>query len=175
MSTVDFIKKNLAFAHRAYTDARNGTDEQLHFVPEDGSHSIAWCLWHTSRVEDLIMNAVIGGGAPIWNEKWAERTGLPADGFGTGMSDEDARQIHIDDMDAFVEYVEAVWASTAEFLDGASEEDLEREVPSRQGTETVAESIGLHMLGHFNGHRGEINTLRGMQGMPTVLAVEGTH
>ena len=31
------------------------------------------------------------------------------------------------------------------------------------------------MVGHFNGHRGEINILRGMQGMPTVLLVEGTH
>jgi hypothetical protein len=31
------------------------------------------------------------------------------------------------------------------------------------------------MLGHFNGHRGEINALRGMQGMPTVLAAIGTH
>ena len=175
MSTVDFIKKNLDFAHRALTDAANGTDEQLHFVPEDGSHSIAWCLWHTARVEDLIMNAVIGGGAPIWDDTWAERTGLPGEGFGTGMSDDDAQAIHIDDMDAFLEYRDAVWASSASFLYGASDEDLEREVPARNGPETVAESIGLHMLGHFNGHRGEINTLRGMQGMPTVLAVEGTH
>ena len=51
MSTVDYMKKSLAFAHRALTDARNGTPEQLHFVPANGSHSIAWCLWHTARVE----------------------------------------------------------------------------------------------------------------------------
>jgi uncharacterized damage-inducible protein DinB len=62
ISTVDFIKRNLDFTHRALTDAANGTDEQLHFVPADGSHSIAWCLWHTARVEDLIVNARIGGG-----------------------------------------------------------------------------------------------------------------
>ena len=41
--------------------------------------------------------------------------------------------------------------------------------------ETVAQAISLHMMGHFNGHRGEINTLRGMQGMPTVMAAQGTH
>ena len=78
-------------------------------------------------------------------------------------------------MDAFVEYRDAVWASSAKFLDGATDEDLEREVPARNGPETIAQSIGLQMLGHYNGKRGEINTLRGMQGMPTVLAVEGTH
>lgn len=175
MSTVDFIKSNLDFAHRALTDAANGTDAQLHFVPVDGSHSIAWCLWHTARVEDLIINARVAGAAPIWNDEWAQRTGLPGEGFGTGMSDDDAQAVHIDDMDAFILYRDAVWASSANFLDGATDEDLEREVPARNGTESVGTAIGLHMLGHFNGHRGEINTLRGMQGMPTVLAVEGTH
>ena len=57
MSTIGFIKRGLDFAHKALADARNGSDEQLHFVPPNGSHSIAWCLWHTTRVEDLIINA----------------------------------------------------------------------------------------------------------------------
>ena len=175
MSTVDFIKGGLDFAHRAFADARNGTDEQLHFVPPNGSHSIAWCLWHTARVEDVIINARALGREPIWNEEWARRTGLPAEGAGAGQSEEEAQGLHIDDMGAFTEYQEAVWASTKGFLDGATDADLEREVPAREGTETIAQAISLHMIGHFNGHRGEINTLRGMQGMPTVLAREGTH
>ena len=176
MSTVDFISNTLDFAHRALADARNGTEEQLHFVPPNGSHSIAWCLWHTARVEDLIVNARIRGASPLWNAEWAERTGLPADGFGTEMSDEDAQKIRITSIDDFAAYQDAVFAQTAAFLDAASDEELEREVPARRGaTETVGEAISLHMLGHFNGHRGEINTLRGMQGMPTVMAAQGTH
>ena len=175
MSTVDFIKSSLDFAHRALADARNGTDEQVHFVPEHGSHSIAWCLWHTTRVEDLIVNARIRDTSPIWNADWADRTGLPVDGFGTGMSDDDAQQMHITSMEAFAAYQDAVWAQTAAFLDAATDADLEREVPARKGTESVGQAISLHMLGHFNGHRGEINTLRGMQGMPTVMAAQGTH
>lgn len=175
MSTVDFIRRSLDFAHRALADARNGTDEQLHFVPEQGSHSIAWCLSHTARVEDLIINGRVRQEPPIWNDEWARRTGLPVEGTGNGLSDEEAQQIRISDIDAFAEYQEAVWEQTGEFLRTASDEDLEREVPSRTGTESIGESISLHMLGHFNGHRGEINTLRGMQGMPTVLAAQGTH
>lgn len=175
MSTVDYMKKSLAFAHNALADARNGTDEQLHFVPDAGSHSIAWCLWHTSRIEDLIINMRIREQPQVWSEEWAERIGLPFEGFGTGQSDEDAQQLRIADMEAFTEYQEAVWKQTAEFLDATTDEDLEREIQARQGTESVGESISLHMLGHFNGHRGEINTLRGMQGMPTVLASQGTH
>jgi hypothetical protein len=48
-------------------------------------------------------------------------------------------------------------------------------VQTRNGTERVDESITLHMLGHFNGHRGEMNFLRGMQGMEPLLQREGTH
>ena len=175
MSTISYMKKSLDFAHRALTDARNGTVDQLHFVPEKGSHSIAWCLWHTARVEDLIVNARIRRTPQVWNEQWAERIGLPFEGFGTGMTDEEAQKIRITDVTALAEYQQAVWDQTAEFLDAATDEELEREMPTRTGTETYGEAISLHMLGHFNGHRGEINTLRGMQGMPPVLAVEGTH
>jgi hypothetical protein len=41
MDALDMLKDNLNFAHRTFLDARNGTDAQLHFVPENGSHSIA--------------------------------------------------------------------------------------------------------------------------------------
>jgi len=174
-TTVEFIKSSLSFAHRALTDARNGPPEQLHFVPEHGSHSIAWCLWHTARIEDLIINGRVRQGQPIWDESWAERIGLPAEGFGTGQSDEEAQQVRIKDMDAFIEYQEAVWNSTSEFLESATDADLEREVPARNGTETVGQAISLHMLGHFNGHRGEMTFLRGMQGLPPLLVTEGTH
>ncbi|PZC49710.1 MAG: DinB superfamily protein [Chloroflexi bacterium] len=175
MSTVEFIRDTLDFAHRALADARTGTAEQLHYVPDHGSHSIAWCLWHTARVEDAIVNMRIRGAAPVWNAEWAQRTGLPADGFGTGLSDEEAQRVRITSMEDFAAYQDAVWAQTAAFLDTAADADLQREVPARQGTESVSQAISLHMLGHFNGHRGEINTLRGMQGMPTVMAAQGTH
>lgn len=174
MSTAAFIQRSLEFTHAALIDARNGTDEQLHFVPENGSHSIAWCLWHTSRVEDLIMTRVTGE-PELWSEEWAGQTGLPFDGLGAGMPDEDAQQVQVTDMEALGRYQDAVFQRTERFLTTATDEDLEREVPARNGTESAGEAISLHMMGHFNGHRGEINTLRGMQGMPTVMAAQGTH
>ena len=176
MDTLEYIKNSLAFAHRALADACNGTSEQLHFVPEHGSHSIAWCLWHTARTEDLIINVRARQASLVWNEHWAERTGLPFEGQGTGMSDDEAQQVRIKDMDAFREYQAALWQQTEDYLNSISEEALQTERPTRDGgSETIGQGISLHMLGHFNGHRGEINMLRGMQGMPTVLQREGTH
>ena len=141
-SATDYIRNGLAFAHRALADARNGTDEQLHFVPPSGSHSIAWCLWHTARIEDLIINVRSQGKAPIWSEEWAKRTGLPFEGFGTNMSDDDAHAVHIKDMAAFAEYQEAVWAATDQYLANASDAELNRELPTQGGgTETVGEGL----------------------------------
>ena len=176
MDALETIKYMLGFAHRALKDACNGTPEQLHFVPEHGSHSIAWCLWHTARIEDRIINARSRQAAEIWDEDWAQRTGLPFEGMGTGMSDEDAQEVRIKDMDAFREYQEAVWQQTDDYLNSITSENLQEERQTRDGRiETIGEGITLHMMGHFNGHRGEINMLRGMQGMPTVLQREGTH
>ncbi len=175
MSNAEFIQNGLGFVHNAFADARNGTDEQLHFVPEAGSHSIAWCLWHTTRIEDLIISMRVLKEPLVWTEEVAKRTGLPFDGFGAGQPDDEAQEVHIKDIDAFGEYQEAVWARTKRYLESATDEDLAVEVPAREGTETVSQAVSLHMLGHFNGHRGEVNTLRGMQGMPTVLAAQGTH
>ena len=176
MRGVEFLKNTIAFTHRACADATNGTDEQVHFVPEHGSHSIAWCLWHAARVENIV-NKERGRKAPeVWSEQWASRPGLPFEGMGTSMSDREAQVIHIADRDAFREHQNAVWKQTEELLNSITDEDPERLITTRDGgTETLGEGISLHMVGHFNGHRGEINILRGMQGMPTVLLVKGTH
>ena len=100
---------------------------------------------------------------------------MPFDGFGTGQTDEDAQKVEISDMKAFKDYQDLVWESTGTLLNELKDEDLLRQVKSSAGTESIDESISLHMLGHFNGHRGEMNLLRGMQGMDPLLMQEGTH
>ena len=79
-------------------------------------------------------------------------------------------------MKAFRDYQDLVWQSTDALLNELKDEDLKRQVGKPDGgTESIHESISLHMLGHFNGHRGEMNLLRGMQGMDPLLMQEGTH
>jgi uncharacterized damage-inducible protein DinB len=175
VSAVKYMKDSLAFVHNSYRQAGDGLSaEQLHFVPEGESHSVAWIMWHGARVEDLIMQQMIRGVKPEWETgDWAERTGLPAQGFGTGQSTEDARGIRIKDLDAFAGYASAVAAHTQDFLSSASDEDLEREVKLGANTETVGQAITLHLVTHLNGHRGEINLLRGMMGFPPVMNNRG--
>jgi len=71
-------------------------------------------------------------------------------------------------MDAFWAYQDAVNQSTHAFLDSLSDDDLAREVKLGEATETLGQSITLHLCTHLNGHRGEINLIRGMHGLDPV-------
>lgn len=175
MSATDFMKQTLDFVHRGFRGAPDGlTDEQLHFVPEGQSHSIAWCMWHAARIEDLFFQQIFQGKRAEWDAgEWAAKTGLPEKGFGTGQSTEDAAQIRFTSLDAFKQYQSKVAELSHQFLDSLDDEGLKREVKLGEKTETIGESINLHLVIHLNGHRGEVNLLRGMQGFDPVLLNQG--
>jgi hypothetical protein len=175
MSSIDFMKQTLEFIHRGFRGAPEGlSDEQLHFVPEGQSHSIAWCMWHGARIEDLFFQQVFQGKKSEWDTGgWAAKTGLPEKGFGTGQSTDDARAVRISSLDAFKEYQSTVAGLALGYLGSLSEADLEREVKLGERTEALGVSINLHLVIHLNGHRGEVNLLRGMQGFDPVLLNQG--
>ena len=174
-STVGYIKDMLSFIQGGFRDARDGqTSEQLHYVPDGESHSVAWVLWHAARIEDLLVNGAWQGKREIWREgEWAAKTGLPERGFGTGQSTEEAAAVRITDLDAMWEYQDAVNTNTQAFLDGLTDEDLDREIKLGDRDETLGESITLHLCTHLNGHRGEINLIRGMHGLDPVMPNRG--
>ncbi len=52
-------------------------------IPSGGEHSIAWCLWHLARIEDLTMNLLLAGKAQLFlSENWqaALKTGVQETG-----------------------------------------------------------------------------------------------
>jgi uncharacterized damage-inducible protein DinB len=175
MDAIGFMKQTLDFIHRGFRGAPEGlSDQQLHFVPEGQSHSVAWCMWHAARIEDLFFQQIFQGKPSEWETGgWAAMTGLPEKGFGTGQSTEDAASLHIASLDQFRGYQARVAELSAAFFDSASEKDLEREVKLGERTEKLGESINLHLVIHLNGHRGEVNLLRGMMGLDPVLLNQG--
>ena len=175
MSAVDFMKQTLEFIHRGFRGAPEGlSNEQLHFVPEGQSHSIAWCMWHGARIEDLFFQQLFQQKKSEWETGgWAEKTGLPEKGFGTGQSTDDARAVVITSLDNFRDYQRKVAELTDQFLGSLTDDDLKREVKMGERTETLGESINLHLVIHLNGHRGEINLIRGMLGFDPVLLNQG--
>jgi uncharacterized damage-inducible protein DinB len=169
------MRQSLDFLHRGFKNAPEGlTPDQLHFVPEGQVHSIAWVMWHAARIEDLFVQRLFQGKQPEFDSGgWSATTGLPEKGFGTGQSNEEARAVRITDLDAFAQYRQKVTQLSDEFFANLKDEDLTREVKLGERIEQLGESINLHMVTHLNGHRGEVNLLRGMQGFAPVLMNQG--
>lgn len=66
-----------------------GLEESLfRLTPEEEEHSIAWILWHLSRIEDVTMNLLVAGGDQIFETGgWMHKTNSPIKhtGNGTGV------------------------------------------------------------------------------------------
>jgi hypothetical protein len=100
-------------------EAIDGLDTAgLMYRPEPGANSIAWLVWHLSRVQDDHVSE-IAGTDQVWADPgWAERTGIARGVTETGFGD------NSDDVAAVVpESVEAItrpWRSAQWSISKAS-------------------------------------------------------
>jgi hypothetical protein len=83
-------------------------------IPAGREHSIAWIFWHLTRIEDMTMNALAGGGEQLFEAGgWYERLGAGARDTGNSMSPGEIAALSAAvDMDALREYRLAVGRRT---------------------------------------------------------------
>jgi uncharacterized damage-inducible protein DinB len=109
------------------------TPEQLAYRVDGTANSIAWLVWHLTRVQDDHIADVAGFEQVYTADGWAERFGFPfppsAIGYGHTSADVDA--VRVDSPDLLVDYHEAVHAQTLRFIEGLKEENLGRVVDER--------------------------------------------
>jgi uncharacterized damage-inducible protein DinB len=99
----------------------------------DGTtNSIAWLVWHLARVQDDHVSDVAGTEQAWTADGWAERFDLPfptgAIGYGQGSDEVAAVRA---DADLLLGYYDAVHARTLTYVDGLTDDDLDRVVDSR--------------------------------------------
>jgi hypothetical protein len=113
--------------------AVNGlTREELAYRPDGESNSIAWLVWHLTRIQDDHL-AGLHGGAQVWTSAgWAERfaLGLPENDTGYGHGPDDVAAVTAD-ADSLLGYFEDVHAKTLDFVHTLTADDLVRVVDTR--------------------------------------------
>jgi uncharacterized damage-inducible protein DinB len=102
-------------------------DESLVRRPSGSGNSIAWLIWHLTRVEDAQV-AGVAGLEQVWtSEEFFGRFGLPLPVRDTGYGHSSAQ---VDAVQAtpklLLEYYGAVHRQTEEFLKSLRDEDFER-------------------------------------------------
>ena len=88
---------------------RGLSEEELAFRPDERCNSIAWLVWHLTRIQDDHVAAVAGTEQAWMAEGWADRFGLPFSPAETGYGHSSAEVAAVRaPADLLVGYYEAV-------------------------------------------------------------------
>lgn len=104
------------------------TEEQIRSIPPGIEHSIAWILWHLTRIEDVTMNLLVAGSPQILLEgNWLERLGVSIRHTGNAMTPEEVADLSDKiDITALRAYRMAVGRRTRHIVKRLEPEDLKR-------------------------------------------------
>lgn len=111
----------------------DGVDQaHLTFQPDGESNTIAWLVWHLTRVQDDHVAAAAGRGQTWTVDGWNERFGLPFDDSDTGYGHEPKDVAAVTaTSDLLTAYYDAVHQATMHYLRSLGDGDLDRVVDER--------------------------------------------
>jgi Protein of unknown function (DUF664) len=104
------------------------TPEQLAFRVDGRANSIAWLVWHLTRVQDDHV-ADAAQTEQVWTAQgWVERFGLPFDPLATGYrhTADEVAAVRVASGDLLVGYYDAVHEQTARYVEPLTDADLAR-------------------------------------------------
>jgi hypothetical protein len=104
------------------------TAEQLAFRVDRDANSIAWLIWHLTRIQDDHV-ADAAQTEQVWTAGgWVERFGLPfpPSATGYGHSSDDVAAVQISSGKLLTDYYDAVHDKTVSYVAGLTDTDLAR-------------------------------------------------
>jgi hypothetical protein len=106
------------------------TPEQLAFRVDPDANSIAWLVWHLTRIQDDHV-AGVARAEQVWTSQgWVERFGLPFDPRDTGYGHRaaDVAAVRVASGELLVGYHDAVHQQTTRYVERLGDRDLGRVV-----------------------------------------------
>jgi hypothetical protein len=104
------------------------TPEALAFRPDGSCNSIAWLIWHLTRIQDDHI-AGVAGTEQVWTAHgWQKQLALPltASDTGYGHTSEQVSAVRVASGDLLLGYHDAVYAQSVHFVEGLVTADLDR-------------------------------------------------
>jgi uncharacterized damage-inducible protein DinB len=158
---VDMFERIREDVHGA---VRGLTPEQLALRVDDDANSIAWLVWHLTRIQDDHV-AAAAHVEQVWTSAaWIERFGLPFDPWATGYahSSADVAAVRVDSGDLLLDYHDAVHAQTIRFVQSITDADLDRIVDESWDPPVT---LGVRLVSVINDnteHAGQAAFVRGI-------------
>src|SRR3954447_13660128 len=127
---VDGFSRIHGIVHRTV----DGLDEQhLTARLDPDANTIAWLVWHLTRVQDDHV-ADLAGTEQVWTKDgWADRFDLPLDdaSIGYGHTSEQVASVRVDDPGLLTGYLDAVHERTVAYLRTLRREELDEGIDAR--------------------------------------------
>jgi hypothetical protein len=139
------------------------TPDQLMARLDNEANSIAWLVWHLSRIQDDHV-ADVAGNPQIWTAAgWAQRWGLPLDIADTGYG-HSAHQVAAvtGDAEMLRGYFDAVHEMTLRFVRKVTDSDLDRIVDKRWDPPVTLGVRLVSVVGHGFQQGGQAAYVRGI-------------
>jgi hypothetical protein len=137
--------------------------DQLAWRPDPDANSIAWTVWHLTRIEDDHV-AEVAGTEQVWTSAgWYDRFGLPFPpaAHGYGHSSADVAQVRVSG-DVLAGYHAEAAARAIAYVERLAPVELDRIVDERWDPPV---SLGVRLvsvMNEVNAHIGQAAYLRGL-------------
>jgi hypothetical protein len=165
MRSADLLTDGFARIGQAVHDAVEGlTPEQLAFRVDPDANSIAWLVWHLTRIEDDHVSAVANTEQAWTAQGWFERFGLPfaAGDHGYGHSSDDVASVRVSSGELLTGYFRDVQEQTVRYVAELSDADLDRIVDRRWGPPVTLAVRLVSVIADGLEHAGQAAFVRGI-------------
>ena len=127
------------------------TDEQIQEMPVGAANSIAWLLFHTTRVEDVIFNVLIAGNSQVFDQDdWQNRTAIERRDIGTGMNEGEVASLSANvNVQNLLDYRDAVGKKTVEIVGGSPTEFWEEYADTERLSDADMQGVATEMAPHI--------------------------
>lgn len=165
MNSIEVLADAFGRVRETVHDVVDGLNaQQLGFRVDEDANSIAWLVWHLTRVQDDHI-AGVAGTEQLWTARgWAERFDLPFPpaSIGYGHDTDDVAAVRVDSPEPLIGYYDAVHEGTLGYLQGLSDTDLDRVVDTSW---TPHVTLGVRLASVVNDdlqHAGQAAFIRGV-------------
>ena len=179
---LDSLRRRMRAMFSLYEEATSTMSvEQVNHRERVGILPIAFCLFHYINMQDIAYG-MLAGEAVLFNDAWAQRIDPAIVDHGKEKTVEEMQFQKIGNYEAFIEYMNAVFARTEKWLARLTLEDLNRVVIPRPLPQQLASTFSARVAGdagitvldgiecwiyqHGLRHMGEIELARSFVGLP---------
>ena len=116
---------------------------EYRIMPTAKDETVAWALWHISRIEDMTMSILVGCTDELFDHRWKERMNAPISDTGNVLTDDEIMQLSKDsNITELLAYRNAVGKRSRDIVESLKADDMRRKV-SPTGLDKIRALCGV--------------------------------